>query len=91
MIKHILSCNPTNDSSCADVQVYNPSSGSSRIYALKVDVKNGELVKIYWPNGGWLDDDYFTPIEVVGDYATVINDKGYVYQDWLVVESNCNL
>ncbi|MDG4950193.1 hypothetical protein NLM59_04595 [Weeksellaceae bacterium KMM 9724] len=81
MIKHILSCNPMNDSSYTDVQVNNPSSGSIRTYTLKVDVWRGELFKIYSPNGGWLDDYY----------AAYINDKGFVYQDWLVVESNCNL
>ncbi|MDG4950191.1 hypothetical protein NLM59_04585 [Weeksellaceae bacterium KMM 9724] len=99
MIKHILaftfialilSCNLTNDSSCAEVQVYNPSSRSNRTYILKVDVESGELVKIYWPNGGWLDDYHFDPPSISGGKASFVDNQDKEYQVKLIKNSNCD-
>lgn len=44
---------------CADVEYYNPHTGTRNTYALDVEVQNGELTQINWPNGGWLDESHF--------------------------------
>lgn len=41
----------------ASVDYYNPKTGYSATYDLDVDVENGEVVRINFPKGGWLDDD----------------------------------
>src|ERR1044072_2494242 len=37
---------------CAEVEYYYSKTGTNSTYTLNVDIENGELVKIYWPNGG---------------------------------------
>ena len=64
----------------ADVQYYNPNTGTRSTYTLTVEVENGEIVKIYWPNGGWLDESHFTATELDEDgSASFTSDKGYEY------------
>ncbi|MGG5210891.1 hypothetical protein ACQWU4_18375 [Chryseobacterium sp. MIQD13] len=46
----------------ATVRYYNPETGYSNTYTLDVDVNNGEVERINFPKGGWLDDDVH-PIE----------------------------
>ena len=41
----------------ASVDYYNPKTGYSATYDLEVDVEDGEVVRINFPKGGWLDDD----------------------------------
>ncbi|MFN8144914.1 MAG: hypothetical protein U0073_10865 [Bacteroidia bacterium] len=64
----------------ADVQYFNPNTGTRSTYTLTVEVENGEIVKIYWPNGGWLDESHFTATELDEDgSASFTSDKGYEY------------
>ena len=44
---------------CADVEYYNPNTGTRHTYTLDVEVDGGELIRIDWPNGGWLDEAHF--------------------------------
>jgi hypothetical protein len=70
-----------DDTYCADVQYYNPNTGTRSTYSLNVDVEDNELVKIHWPNGGWLDDDHFSPEELDSDGdCSVKSHKGYYYE-----------
>ena len=55
-----------------------------------MDVKNGELVKIYWPNGGWLDEDHFDPPNISGGEASFVDDRDKEYQVILINNSNCD-
>jgi hypothetical protein len=65
---------------CADVTYYNPNTGTKSTYTLEVDVENNELVKIYWSNGGWLDEEDFSVQELDEDgYCSFTNDRGYEY------------
>lgn len=65
---------------CADVSYYNSNTGTSNSYSLNVEVENNELVRIQWPNGGWLDDSHFTPEELdKSGYCSFKSDKGYEY------------
>jgi hypothetical protein len=50
---------------CAQINYYNPSTQTSGGYQLFVEVEGNLLVKIYWPNGGWLDDSHFDPSEII--------------------------
>lgn len=65
---------------CAGVTYYNPNTQKQSEYTLNVEVENGKLVKIFWSNGGWLDDTHFTPPDVSssGD-CSFTTDKGYQY------------
>lgn len=63
----------------AEVDYYNPDTGTSSTYTLDVDVENNELVKIHWNNGGWLDDTHFTPVDISDGDASFTSDRGYEY------------
>ncbi len=49
---------------CAEIEYYNPETGTSSTYTLNVEVENNELSVIQWPNGGWLDSSHFSPEEL---------------------------
>lgn len=70
-----------NGTYCAEVDYYNPNTGTRSTYTLEVEVENDEMVKIYWGNGGWLDEDHFTAEELDEDgYCSFTSDKGYEYE-----------
>jgi len=65
---------------CADVTFYNPNTGTRNTYTLEVEVESNELVKIYWNNGGWLDEDHFYAQELDDNgTCSFTSDKGYKY------------
>lgn len=66
---------------CAEVEYYNPNTGTRSTYSLNVEVENNELTLIHWPNGGWLDDSHFTPVELdESGYCSFTSDRGYEYE-----------
>ena len=64
---------------CADVEYYNPSTGTRNTYDLDVEVEDGELTIIHWPNGGWLDDSHFYPEDITDGECEFTSDRGYRY------------
>ena len=64
---------------CAGVTYYNSSTGTNSTYSLNVEVENGELIVIYWPSGGWLDDSHFYPEDISDGDCEFTSDKGYEY------------
>lgn len=65
---------------CADIDYYNPDSGTRSTYTLNVEVENNEVTVIHWPNGGWLDDSHFSPEELDSSGScSFTSDKGYEY------------
>lgn len=64
---------------CADVEYYNPNTGTRNTYSLDVEVENGELTQINWRNGGWLDESHFTPEDITSGECSFLSDKGYTY------------
>lgn len=60
----------------AEVEYYNPETGRSATYYLWVDIENGELVKIYFSNGGWWDDTNFSPVDISDGEASFITYDG---------------
>lgn len=64
---------------CAEIEYYNPSTGTRRTYSLDVEVENEELTVIHWPNGGWLDESHFSPENISSGECEFTSDKGYHY------------
>lgn len=66
---------------CADVNYYNPNTGTRSTYSLEVEIESNSLVKIYWGNGGWLDEDHFRSADLDnGGFCSFTSDKGYRYR-----------
>ncbi len=62
---------------CAEVEYYNPSTGTRNTYDLDVEVENGELIEIHWPNGGWLDETHFNSEDISSGECEFTSDRGY--------------
>jgi len=75
---------------CAIITYQNSRTGTSSEYELKIEVENNELSKILWPNGGWLDQDHFHPVEFDKDgYCEFVSDKDYEYTIQ-IISKNCD-
>lgn len=76
---------------CATVRYTNPNTGKRSLYMLSVEVEDGKLVKIHWPNGGWLDDSHFEPPHVgENGFTTFTSDKGYEYDVLIKSTGDCD-
>jgi hypothetical protein len=75
---------------CADIEYYYSKSGTNSSYTLEIEVEDNELVKIYWPNGGWLDESHFSPPDISDGEATFESDKGVEYTVKIVGKGGCN-
>lgn len=51
----------SNGTYCADVMRYNPKTGKESSYTLTVEISNGKLVQMDYPNGGHSDSGDFKP------------------------------
>lgn len=75
---------------CAEISYFNPETGTSSNYTLNVEVENNEITKIYWPNGGQLDESHFIPEELdENGFCEFTSDKGYKYEI-KIKGSRCN-
>lgn len=86
----LCSCNPNNGEHCAEVEYYNPKTGKHSEYTLKVQVQNGKLTKIYWENGGWLDESHFEAPYISDGTATFEDDRGREFEVELIDDENCD-
>ena len=75
---------------CAEVEYYNPRTGTNSTYTLTVELEDGRLVKIEWPNGGWLDESHYSGVEIsdFGD-ASFESDRGYQYSLHIINSNAC--
>jgi hypothetical protein len=64
----------------AEIDYYNPETGTRSTYTLEVEVENGELTVIQWPNGGWLDSSHFYPPDITSGHASFESDEGHEYE-----------
>lgn len=70
-----------DDTYTATVEYYNPSTGYYKTYTLNVEVENGEVTVIYFPNGGYLDSSSIYPSELDEDgYAEIEGEEGKIYK-----------
>jgi len=77
---------------CAEIKYYYSKSGTNSEYTLKVEIEDNELIKIFWSNGGWLDDSHFDPVEISDGSASFESDKGVEYEVEIIgSEEDCNL
>src|SRR5262245_38868957 len=74
---------------CADVEYYNPNTGTRHTYNLDVEVENDELVQINWPNGGWLDESHFVAEDISSGECSFTSDEGYRYTITLNEKGSC--
>ena len=75
---------------CAEVECYNPSTGTRNTYDLDVEVEGGELTEVLWPNGGWLDNSHFYPEDVADGQCEFTSDRGYRYTVTLGEYGGCD-
>jgi hypothetical protein len=77
---------------CAEVTYNNPKTGTNSNYILLIEVQNGNLVKINWPNGGWLDDTHFSPPDIESGHAEFTTNESTEYIIEITGnENDCNL
>jgi hypothetical protein len=81
----------SDDTYCAEVEYYNPNTGTHSSYTLTVEIESNEITQINFPNGGWLDNDHFSSVELEEDgTASFTSDKGYEYEITIIGSSrNC--
>lgn len=74
-------CDFENNTYSATVEYYNPETNFSNTYTLEVDVEDCQVVKIYFPKGGWLDEDHISAADIDEDgNATVEGEDGKTYE-----------
>jgi hypothetical protein len=59
---------------CANVDYYNPSTGTRRTYTLNVEVESNEVTTILFGNGGYLDNSHITPESLSNSGSCSITD-----------------
>tara|TARA_R110000868_G_scaffold93190_1_gene258038 strand:+ start:3376 stop:3936 length:561 start_codon:yes stop_codon:yes gene_type:complete len=74
---------------CAEIEYYYHKTGTRSTYTLEVEIIDNELTKIYWSNGGWLDDSHFDPPEIEDGHAEFISDRGIEYFIEITEEGGC--
>lgn len=71
----------SDGSHSATVEYYNPQTGYSQTYTLDVEVEDGEVIQIDFPNGGYLDEDHIAPSELDEEgNAHIDGDEGRTYE-----------
>ena len=65
----------------ATVDYRNSKTGHSATYTLDVDVEDGQVVQINFPNGGYVDDDHISPADLDEDgNASVDGEDSKTYE-----------
>ena len=87
------SCSSSNQYSngdyCAIVEYFNPKTKTESTYTLSVQVENNELVKLYFPKGGWLDDSHFTPPKIKNGKAKITTYDNRKYEVKIIDKGRC--
>lgn len=74
-------CGYDDGSYYATVDYHNPDTDYYAVYELMVEVSDCEVIIIYFPKGGWLDEDYIIPAELDEDgYCIVYGEDGKRYE-----------
>ncbi|SDD89839.1 peptidase associated/transthyretin-like domain-containing protein [Riemerella columbipharyngis] len=71
----------SNGTYTATVDYYNSKTGYSATYTLDVEVEDGQVVQIDFPNGGYLDDDHIAPADLdEHGKTTIYGEDGKEYE-----------
>lgn len=74
-------CKFENGTYSATVDYDNPETGYSATYTLDVNVQDCQVVQIYFPNDGYLDEDHISYADIDDDgNASVDGEDGKSYQ-----------
>jgi hypothetical protein len=78
-------CNYKDGIHSATVDYYNPKTRHTATYKLKVHVHDCKVVRINFPNGGWLDEDHI-PATSLNNYGLAVlkDDKERTWQVHLI-------
>lgn len=74
---------------CADIQYYNPSTGTESFYTLPVEIEDEQVIKIKFNNGGWLDESHFEREVIWDGEAKIITDENVEYTIKLLNNGDC--
>lgn len=75
---------------CAEVDYYNPNSGTQSSYTLTVEVADNSVVRVNFPNGGYMDDEISDGALDSSGETSFTNYKGYQYTVKIIGdESGC--
>jgi hypothetical protein len=78
----------SDDTYCAEVEYYNPNTGTRSNYTLTVEVYNNEVTEINFPQG-WLDGDQFSSEELDKNGECDIRTyRGYQYSIKIIGSSS---
>lgn len=75
---------------CADIDYYNPETGTRSTYTLNVEVESNEVTVIQWSNGGWLDSTHFSPEELDGSGSCSFTTYDGNQYDIQITGSECS-
>ena len=75
---------------CAEVEYINPDKGTESTYTLPVEVEDDRLIRINFPNGGWLDDTHFEPEYIEDGKAKFKSYEGTEYKITLKHDGDCD-
>ena len=75
---------------CAEVEYYNPKTGTESTYTLPVEVEDEQLIKINFPNGGWLDESHFEREYIDEGKVEFTSDEGKKYKVELLYDGKCD-
>jgi hypothetical protein len=77
--------------SCAEVLYSNEKTGTVSNYTLNIEVNGNKLTKIYFPNGGWLNNSHFIEPDFNSRNQTeFISDKNVKYSVTLINDKLCD-
>ena len=74
---------------CAEIDYYNPNTGTQSTYTLPIEVEDEELVKINFSNGGWLDESHFIAPDISDGTASFEDDEGREFEVEILNEGDC--
>lgn len=64
----------------AEVSYFYPKTGTRSTYLLEVEVLDNKLTKIYWTNGGQLNNTHFTSPDIIEKEASFTSYRGVEYK-----------
>ncbi len=64
---------------CANVEYFYSKTGTNSNYVLEVEIEDNEISKIFWSNGGWLDDSHFNRPNIINSNARFESDREILY------------
>jgi hypothetical protein len=74
---------------CAEIEYYYPVTNTQATYTLEVEIENDYLVKIDFPDGGWLDESHFDAEDISSGIVDFTSDRGAEYTVEITGEGGC--